>query len=66
MKNISVIIPVYNTKPYFKQAIDSIIEQKEFIHEVIIINDGSTDGSGDIPEERNTGNDYCKDHSYRK
>ena len=48
---ISVIIPVYNTKAYLKEAIDSIIQQKEFFHEIILINDGSTDGSGDMLEE---------------
>lgn len=48
---ITVIIPVYNTKAYLKDAIDSIIEQKEYVHEIILINDGSTDGSGDVLEE---------------
>ena len=60
MKNISVIIPVYNTKPYLEQAIDSIIEQEEFIYEVIIINDGSTDGSGDFLETEYGQNDIVK------
>jgi glycosyltransferase involved in cell wall biosynthesis len=45
---ISVIIPIYNTKPYLKEAIDSILQQKDFVHEIIIINDGSTDGSREL------------------
>ena len=52
MKKISVIIPVYNTLPFLKAAVDSIIIQKDFIHEVIIVNDGSTDGSGIFLEEQ--------------
>ncbi|NWF90110.1 MAG: glycosyltransferase [Ignavibacteriaceae bacterium] len=48
---VSVIIPVYNTKFYLKEAIDSVIDQKEFIHEIILIDDGSTDGSGELLEE---------------
>ncbi len=46
--SITVILPVYNTKPYLKEAIDSIVEQKSFIKEIIIIDDGSTDGSGEF------------------
>ncbi len=49
--NISVIIPVYNTKLYLREAIESVIDQKEFVHEIIIINDGSTDGSGELLEK---------------
>ncbi|MBM0546780.1 glycosyltransferase family 2 protein, partial [Klebsiella pneumoniae] len=45
---VSVIIPVYNVKDYVLQAIDSVINQKVKPFEVIIVDDGSTDGSGDI------------------
>ena len=45
---ISVIIPVYNVKEYLQEAIDSIIVQKEYLYEIIIIDDGSTDGSGEL------------------
>lgn len=48
---VSVIIPVYNTKFYLKEALDSLLVQKEYIYEIIIINDGSTDGSGDFLED---------------
>ena len=47
---ISVIIPVFNVKEYLQEAIDSIVIQKEFLHEIIIIDDGSTDGSGELLE----------------
>jgi len=48
---ISVIVPVYNVSEYLKQCIDSIINQSYFNLEIILIDDGSTDGSGDICEE---------------
>lgn len=48
---ISVVIPVYNVKKYVKQAVDSILAQSVAPYEVIIVDDGSTDGSGDLLEE---------------
>jgi len=48
---ISVIIPVYNTKQYLKEAIDSILKEKEYLCDITIINDGSTDGSSDLLEK---------------
>lgn len=47
---ISIIIPVYNVKPYLKQCIESVINQSYENLEIIIVNDGSTDGSGSICE----------------
>ena len=47
---ISIIIPVYNTKKYLKQCIDSVIMQMDRNDEIILVNDGSTDGSGQICE----------------
>lgn len=42
---VSVIIPVYNTERYVREAIESICAQSLQETEIIIINDGSTDGS---------------------
>lgn len=44
----SVIIPVYNVESYIEQCIDSILRQSFKNFELILINDGSTDGSPDI------------------
>ncbi len=45
---ISVIMPVYNTERYLREAVDSILEQTYTNFELIAINDGSKDGSGAI------------------
>ena len=57
---ISVIIPVYNVREFLKEAIDSIIIQKEFIYEIIIIDDGSTDGSGNLIDKIYSDKDFIK------
>lgn len=48
---ISVIVPVYNTKKYLKKCLNSIINQTFRDIEIIIIDDGSTDGSLEIIQE---------------
>lgn len=42
---ISVIIPVYNSERYIGEAIQSILDQSYTPVEIIVINDGSTDGT---------------------
>ncbi len=44
----SIIIPVYNSEKYLGNCIRSIVEQNFKQFEVLLINDGSTDGSADI------------------
>lgn len=45
---ISVIVPVYNKNDYLEQCIDSILSQTYENIEVLLIDDGSTDGSSEI------------------
>lgn len=51
MKLFSIIIPVYNCENYIKKCLNSIIEQQFKDYEVIIIDDGSTDNSGNICDD---------------
>ncbi len=45
---ISVIVPCYNVKPYLRRCIDSIARQDRVNLEVIMVDDGSTDGTGEL------------------
>lgn len=45
---ISVIVPVYNKRDYLVQCIDSILSQRYSNLELLLVDDGSTDGSGEI------------------
>lgn len=45
---ISVIVPVYNTKKYLERCINSLLKQTYPDMEIILVDDGSTDGSGEV------------------
>lgn len=48
---ISIIIPVFNVRTYLERALESVIRQTYSHLEIIVIDDGSTDGSGVICDE---------------
>lgn len=48
---ISVIVPVYNVEKYLYRCIDSILAQTFTDFEVLLIDDGSKDKSGEICDE---------------
>ncbi len=48
MPEISVIVPVYNTEQFLSRCIESILKQSFTDFELLLIDDGSTDGSGAI------------------
>lgn len=48
MPKISVIIPVYNAEKYIKKCIESVLSQSFSDFELLLVDDGSTDQSGEI------------------
>lgn len=51
MAEISILVPVYNVEKYLRACLDSILAQTFADFEVICMDDGSTDQSGDILDE---------------
>lgn len=45
---VTVLMPVYNTGPYLREAMESILQQSYRDIELLIVNDGSTDNSDEI------------------
>ena len=48
---VSIIVPIYNAENYLRRCVDSILNQEYTDFELLLVNDGSTDASGDICEE---------------
>ncbi len=48
---ISLVIPIYNTKAYLKDCLDSVLAQTLPDLQIILVDDGSTDGSAAIAQE---------------
>ncbi len=48
---VSIVIPVYNVRQYLEQCVKSAIKQCYSKVEVLLIDDGSTDGSGELCDE---------------
>ena len=51
MAQVSIIVPVYQVETYLRQCIDSILAQTFTDFELILVDDGSKDKSGEICEE---------------
>lgn len=51
MPKLSIVIPVYNVENYLAKCLDSVIYPELDDYEVVIVNDGSTDSSGEICED---------------
>ena len=57
---VSIIVPIYNAEQYLRRCVDSILNQEYTDYELLLVNDGSTDASGDICEEYGDGEiDAC-------
>ena len=57
---ISIIIPVYNIRQYIVQCLESVVNQTYSNLEIILVDDGSTDGSGNICDQYAVGDRRIK------
>ena len=57
--NFSVIVPVYNKGPYVRRAIQSVLAQTYTDYELVIVDDGSEDGSAEIASKAIEGRSNC-------
>lgn len=67
--NISVVIPLFNEKeslPELTSWIDRVMKANSFTYEIILVNDGSTDGSWDTVKELAEGNRNIHGISFRR
>ena len=48
---VSIIIPVYNAKAHLEACVQSILDQSYKHFELLLINDGSSDGSSELCDE---------------
>ena len=60
MTRVSVIMPVYNARPYLSEAIESVLNQSFKDFEFVIIDDCSSDGSWDVIQEFASKDDRVK------
>ena len=60
----SVIIPLYNKAPYVAKAIESVLSQSFADYELIVMDDGSTDGSFEVALKVIEGHENC--HIFRQ
>ena len=48
---LSIIIPIYNVEKYLRKCVDSLLAQDYSDYEIILVDDGSTDGSSELCDE---------------
>ena len=48
MPRVSIIIPTYNCERFLVRAVDTALAQSYTDHEIIVVDDGSTDGTADL------------------
>ena len=51
MKRLTIIVPIYNVEKYLNECLDSFVKQTDRSFSVLLIDDGSTDSSGEIAKK---------------
>lgn len=51
MNTLSVVIPAFNEIAHLGECLDRLIEQSDDIHEIVVVDNNSTDGTGDLVME---------------
>jgi glycosyltransferase involved in cell wall biosynthesis len=51
MAKVSIVIPIYNVKEYLERTVNSVVNQTEKDIEIILVDDGSTDGCSNLCDE---------------
>lgn len=62
---LSVIIPVYNAEKYLEDCVNSILNQQFSDYEILLIDDGSTDGSAALCDRLSMENEAVKHIMFR-
>lgn len=57
---VSIILPIYNAEPFLRRCLDSVLAQGALVSEILLIDDGSTDKSGEICDEYACMNDLIR------
>jgi alpha-1,3-rhamnosyltransferase len=65
LPGVSVVMPTFNRRVYLDRAIDSVLAQTHDKFELVIVNDGSGDGTSEILERRAAGDSRIVVHSRR-
>lgn len=63
---LTIIVPAYNVERYLKQCLESLVNQTDKNFKVIIVNDGSTDGTSDICEKYAAGFDSLFEYVFQE
>lgn len=48
---LTIIVPAYNVERFLAQCLDSLVNQTMMAHQVVVVNDGSTDSTGRIAQQ---------------